>query len=47
MQSFCWLWSLLAALEERVAMGDLSKDVVQGKRAVVCKESITELNCTG
>lgn len=44
----CWLWSLLAALEERVAVGDLNKDGVWGKRAVVCKEeSITEVNCTG
>lgn len=47
-QPYWWLWSLLAALEQRVAMGDLNKDVVQGKRTVACKEeSITEFNCPG
>lgn len=44
----CWLWSLLTALEERVAMGDFNNYLVWGKKAVVCKEeSITEFNCTG
>lgn len=44
----CVRWSLLRALEERVAMGDFNRDIVQGKRAAVCKEElITEFNCTG
>lgn len=36
----CWPWSLLTALEERVAMGDFYRDVVRGKGAVVCKEEL-------
>lgn len=35
------------ALKERVAMGDVNKELEQGKRAAVYSgEFITELNCT-
>lgn len=37
-----------AALEEQVAMGDLNKEVAQGRRAAVCNgELIPEFNCAG
>lgn len=38
----------MVALKERVAMGDVNKELEQGKRVAVYRGGlITELNCTG